>query len=137
MAIFRRGYRLTSSIIFSAAASLFSGVNFSRAQAPNLQDAFGQPLRDTAGAGAGYNTLATADSFIGLVIQAALSLLGVVFLVLAIYAGYNWMTARGEEEKVNKAKDTLTNSVIGLVIVMAAYAISYYVINALGNAALK
>jgi len=56
---------------------------------------------------------------------------------LAIYAGYNWMTAQGEEEKVTKAKDTLTAAIIGLVIVIAAYAISYYVISALGGAALK
>ena len=44
-----------------------------------------------------------------------------------IYAGYNWMTAQGEEEKVSKAKDTIQRAVIGLIVTIAAYAISYWV----------
>lgn len=68
---------------------------------------------------------------VGTVIQAFLSLLGVIFLVLIIYAGFNWMTAQGEEEKVTKAKDTLTRAVIGLIITIAAYAISVWVLGKL------
>lgn len=60
---------------------------------------------------------------IGTVISIGLGLLGVIFLVLMIYGGYNWMTARGEEEKVTKAKDTITRAVIGLIIVVGAYAV--------------
>ena len=59
----------------------------------------------------------------GAVIQAALALIGVIFLALMLYAGYHWMTARGEEEKVEKAKDTITRAIIGLIIVVGAYAI--------------
>lgn len=70
----------------------------------------------------------TADEFtmstiIGTIVSTVLSLLGVVFLILIIFAGYNWMTAAGEEEKVKKAKDTLTHAAIGLIIVISAYAI--------------
>ena len=65
---------------------------------------------------------------IGAIIQAFLGLLGVIFLVLIIYAGYNWMTAQGEEEKVTKAKDTLQRAVIGLIIIIAASAITWWVI---------
>jgi len=60
---------------------------------------------------------------IGTVISLALGLLGVIFLVLMIYAGYNWMTARGEEDKVATAKDTIIRAVIGIVIVVGSYAI--------------
>ena len=63
------------------------------------------------------------SQIVGVVVQAALALIGVVFLALMIYAGYNWMTARGEEEKVEKAKDTITRAIIGLIIVVGAYAI--------------
>ena len=59
----------------------------------------------------------------GVVVSAVLSLIGVIFLALMIYAGYHWMTARGEEEKVEKAKDTITRAIIGLIIVVGAYAI--------------
>ena len=68
---------------------------------------------------------------VGIGIQAFLGLLGIIFLILIIYAGYNWMTAQGEEEKVTKAKDTLQRAVIGLIIVIGAYAISYFVIDRL------
>jgi len=71
------------------------------------------------------------STIVGTVIQALLGLLGVIFLVLILYAGYNWMIARGEEEKVEKAKDTLTRATIGLIITVGAYAISYFVIDKL------
>ena len=64
---------------------------------------------------------------VGTVIQALLGLIGLIFLVLMLYAGYNWMIARGEEEKVEKAKDTITRAIIGLIIVVGAYAIWAYV----------
>jgi amino acid transporter len=76
----------------------------------------------------GKNDLA---GIVGIGIQAFLGLLGMIFLVLILYAGYMWMIARGEEEKVEKAKDTLTRAVIGLIIVVGAYAISYFVIDKL------
>ena len=61
------------------------------------------------------------------VIKGFLSLLGVIFVVLIIVAGYNWMTAAGDEEKVTKAKQTLQRAIIGLIIIIAAYAITYFV----------
>ena len=64
---------------------------------------------------------------IGKILGMALSFLGVVFLILMIYGGLTWMTARGNEADVTKAKDLLTAAVIGLVIVLAAYAITSYV----------
>jgi len=62
-------------------------------------------------------------SIVGVGVQAVLGVIGVIFLVLMLYAGFNWMTARGEEEKVERAKDTITRAIIGLIIVVGAYAI--------------
>lgn len=72
----------------------------------------------------GTNDLA---SIVGIVIQAFLGLLGVIFLIYMLYAGYSWMTAQGDEEKVTKAKDTISRAVVGLIVIIAAYAISYWV----------
>ena len=66
-------------------------------------------------------------TMLGTVIGAAMSLVGVVFFVLSIYAGFLWMTARGDETQAKKARDTLTMSVIGLIIVFSAYAITAFV----------
>lgn len=73
-------------------------------------------------------------SIMALVIKSFLGLLGIIFLILIIYAGYNWMTAAGEEEKVKKAKETIQRALIGLIIVISAYAITYFVFKNLGGA---
>ena len=64
---------------------------------------------------------------IAIIIKGFLSLLGVIFIILILIGGYNWMTAAGEEEKIKKAKDTLRRAIIGLLIVVSAYAITYFV----------
>jgi hypothetical protein len=73
----------------------------------------------------------TLDERISNFISIFLSLLGVIFLGLMIYGGYNWMTAAGDEQKVDKAKNTIRSAIIGLIIVIAAYAISVFVITRL------
>jgi len=73
----------------------------------------------------------SVPEIIGSVIGVVLGLLGVVFMILLLYGGYSWMTAYGNEQKLTKAKDTIINAVIGLIIILAAYAISTFVINAL------
>ena len=60
-------------------------------------------------------------------ISAFFGLLGIIFLVLIILAGFNWMTAQGDEAKVKSAKDTIRAAIIGLLIVVAAYSITYFV----------
>lgn len=62
----------------------------------------------------------------GEIVQAALGILGLIFFVLVIYAGITWMTARGDEEAVTKARETIFAAVIGLSVVLASYAITNF-----------
>ena len=71
---------------------------------------------------------------IGNLVRVAIGMLGIVFLILTVYAGFLYLTARGEEEKVTHAKETLQRGVIGLIIISAAYAIATFVLNALATA---
>lgn len=71
------------------------------------------------------------EAVIGNLIQSALSLLGVFFFGYMVWAGYLWMTARGEEEQITKAKKMLSNAIIGLAITLGAYAISIFVVSRL------
>lgn len=73
-------------------------------------------------------------ALIGRIIGYFLGLLGVVALALIIYAGFLWMTASGDEGKVKKAKDILTNAFVGLLIIASAYTITMFIINALFGA---
>lgn len=63
------------------------------------------------------------------IIRVLLGLLGIIFLALLIFAGYNWMTAAGDEEKVKKSKEQIASAVIGLLIILAAYSITKFVLD--------
>jgi len=67
----------------------------------------------------------------GKIINIALGAIGTIVVILFIVSGFIWMTAAGNEEKITKAKRILTNAIIGTIIVVMAYAISYFVINQL------
>jgi len=78
------------------------------------------------------NTLAAAA---GTVVASLLAFVGIIFFILIIYAGFLWMTAGGNEEKVTKAKAIMKNSLIGLLIVFAAaviYALVSYLLTQAG-----
>jgi hypothetical protein len=67
------------------------------------------------------------QEIIGVVVGSALSLLGVIFFLLVIYAGIRWMLAQGNEQEVEKAKQILIAAIIGLIIVLAAYAVTSFI----------
>ncbi len=70
-------------------------------------------------------------TILGTIIGAVLSLVGVVFLALMVYGGVLWMMARGESEQLKKAKEIITTAITGLIIVIAAYAITYFIMESL------
>ncbi|RMD51547.1 hypothetical protein D6827_02080 [Candidatus Parcubacteria bacterium] len=73
-------------------------------------------------------------SIISTIINVFLSILGIVLLVLILYSGFLWMTAGGNSDKVKKARSYLMNAIIGLIIILSAYGISNFIINALQDA---
>ncbi len=77
--------------------------------------------------GIGGNVPTDLSAVVGNVIKTVLSLVGIIFLVLTVYAGYLWMTARGEDEQVNKAKEIIKSSIMGLFIVVSSYAITVFI----------
>ena len=61
-------------------------------------------------------------------------ILGTIFLILIIYAGFRWMTAGGNEEQVAESRKLIINASIGLAIIIFSYAITYLVSSLLANA---
>jgi len=66
-----------------------------------------------------------------------LSFIGVLFLILMIYGGYTWMTAVGNEQQVTKARTIIVAALIGVLVTVAAYAITYFVFFRAANRLLK
>lgn len=67
------------------------------------------------------------------VIKAFMGLLGIVAVVIILLGGFKWMTAGGNEEKLGEAKKLIISGIIGLVIIMSAYAIAQFVVGAIVN----
>ena len=67
------------------------------------------------------------------VIKAFMGLLGIVAVVIILLGGFKWMTAGGNEEKVAEAKKLIISGIIGLIIIMSAYAIAQFVVSAIIN----
>ena len=88
----------------------------------------GRQLEAAAGEkGAGLGEPIDPRSTLYVIIRNALGLLGFVFLLLTLYAGFLWMTAGGAEDNIEKAKRILTASVIGLAIILLSYSITLLV----------
>ncbi len=64
---------------------------------------------------------------IGNIIKSILSFIGILFLILIIVSGIQWMTAGGNEDTVKKSKARIKNAIYGLAITLFAYAITYFI----------
>lgn len=71
---------------------------------------------------------ATVEGYVGIIITTFFSILGVISIILIIYSGFTWMTARGNEAQVTKAKDNLFNVLIGLFFIIGAYALTTFLL---------
>ncbi|MFH1286751.1 MAG: hypothetical protein ABII02_03295 [Candidatus Magasanikbacteria bacterium] len=92
----------------------------------------GSGILGKAGQKAGYDVKATTQTTfsetLGVVIQALLSFIGVIFMALVFYGGYLWMVSRGSEDNITKARKIISSSIIGLIITLAAYSITAFVV---------
>jgi hypothetical protein len=98
--------------------------------AQKASEQFNRSLESTAGK-TGHKGLSISNmefaEIVGYTISFLLSLVGIVFLLLMIYSGLQWMTAAGNEDRVFKARDTIKNGLIGLVLIFSAYAITKFI----------
>jgi phage shock protein PspC (stress-responsive transcriptional regulator) len=85
------------------------------------------------GSNLGLSTEQNVKAVIANIIRVLLGFLGLIAVVLVLYAGFQWMTAAGNEEKVATAQSTLRAGLIGLVIILAAFAIASFIINTILN----
>jgi len=85
------------------------------------------------GGGAGQLNLGTEGpmTIITGVINVILGFLGIIAVIIILLGGFKWMTAQGNEDKVEEARNLIIAGVIGLVIIMSAFGIAQYVISTL------
>ena len=96
-----------------------------------LGDAAG--LLTDAGTSANLSNKSDIGSTIKVIVGAILALVGTIFLIMMVYAGFLWITAAGNSEQAEKGKTIIAQSVIGLIITLAAFAITNFVGNKLAQ----
>lgn len=114
-----------------ALAGLFAIISFfpSVTQAANYltpSDVLSPQVGDATGLGQTDVRITAAR-----IIRVAMGLLGIITVVVILIGGFTWMTAGGNEEKVGEAKKFIYSGIIGLVIILSAYAIASFVITQL------
>lgn len=67
------------------------------------------------------------------IVQYLMTFLGIIAVVVILYGGFQWLTAGGNEDKVGAAKKTIIAGIIGLIIIIAAYAIVAIVVGFANN----
>lgn len=67
-------------------------------------------------------------------INVALSLLGIIAVVIVLIGGFKWMTAGGNDDKVAEARKLIFAGIVGMAILLSAWAIARFVLSNLASA---
>lgn len=86
----------------------------------------GENFAGTAGLSAG-----DLPTTIASLIRVILGMLGIVAVIIILIGGFKWMTSGGNDDKVKSARKVMTSGIIGLVIVLSAFAIAQFVLSSI------
>lgn len=79
------------------------------------------------------NTNAGSDKdFVGVIMDIAIPLSVISVVLLLIYGGYMLMSSKGDPDKLQEAKQVITNAIIGFVVILLCVAILILISNTLG-----
>ena len=112
---------------------LFSLISFSLLAAPlPLLAEEVLTLPDSTGEELGYDTDSDIRDVVVNIVNWVLGILALAAVIMVIYGGIRWMTAGGNEENITIAKKILSAAIIGLIIVLLAWAITTFLFSIFG-----
>lgn len=68
------------------------------------------------------------------IVRYLMTFLGIIAVVVILIGGFRWLTAGGNEDRIASAKKTIIAGTIGLIVILAAFAIVTFVIDITSNA---
>lgn len=117
--------------IYSLVGITVMGVSYAHTvRAKIVDDQFASDVKSETGISDSTTPIDTTIT----IISVFLGLLGVIAVVLILYAGFRWMTAGGNEEHITEAKGILKASVIGIAIILFSYTIAQFIFSSLESA---
>lgn len=118
-------------IIFCATQSVFliSEVHAQSRQVNPAVDLRGQITGQyqTGAQSAGFGQARDPRAIVAQIIQVVLGLIGSIFMVLIVMSGYWYVVARGRQDYIDKATKTIRAAIVGIIVVVLAYSITYFV----------
>ncbi len=81
----------------------------------------------TSGDAAGLATTATLPQRVGQLLNGALSVIGIIFLILTVYGGFRILLSRGEADKIKVGRETILYGVLGMIIIVISYSLTTFV----------
>lgn len=127
--IFKNNQKVIFSLIIFFITLTIGLSFFTKPLFANTDKSYG--LDKTIGKVDAFSEIENPQSFlqtrVGNIVALVLSFVGVLFLILIIYAGLMWMTAGGNQDQTKKARNLIINATIGLIIVFSAYAITIFI----------
>jgi len=117
-------FLLSLFLLSQMALIQFSSPSPARAESKLWQNQSGAKI--IGGQAFGGQTPADVRMIIVRVIKVFLGFLGLIFLILIIWAGFKYMTSAGNEEKISEALSQIKTGIIGLIIILASYAVTSY-----------
>lgn len=84
-----------------------------------------------------YSDITQPGVIIQRIIAVVFGFLGLIAVIMIIYAGFLWLTAGGEEDRAEKGRTLLFQAVIGLIIILASWSVAYFVMRMLTFAIVK
>lgn len=87
-----------------------------------------------AGGSAGFGTNSSPATVVAAIVNGVLGLSGLIFVVMIVWGGVQYLIAQGDPDRVKNAKATMTWSVVGLIAILAAYAVTTFLFTTLGAA---
>lgn len=120
---------LAALIILSAMIGVLALSQITQAAEVTTEELLPSDFGEATGLGTGE-----LEDVAGQIIRAALGFLGIVAVVIILIGGFKWMIAGGNEDKVQEARKLIIAGIIGLAIILSAYAIANFVIEQLVEA---
>ena len=66
-------------------------------------------------------------------IKTALGFLAIIAVVIVLFGGFKWMTAAGNDDKIDDAKKILSAGVMGLIIILVAWGLTTWLIDTIAG----
>lgn len=120
-----------AAVIMMIVPMLLLGANVHALNSSDLWNSGG--LATNPGAATGLSNT-DPRTVIANVIKVILGFLGIVAVVIIVVGGFEWMTSGGSDDKAKEGRTRITNGVIGLIIILAAYGLANFAINNLISA---